>query len=252
MSQEIESLLFKGDAMFSLDVNGVLAGYKKMDAIVEFAIIPEVDQKKMIGKGRHNYGMTTNLKPIPKATNFKAKFQNFNAESLAIAFLGEHSILAEIGGTVSSETVTSAHGIFVNLASSNLAKDSVVIKDSAGVTTYVENVDYEINYSFGMIMALSSGAITSGQSLKATYQFNAKNGSTVIGGTKPEIRGSWLIDGVNMGHNNEEIQLEIPMTSMTSKGGVEFFKDDFGDIGIEGEIIKLPNRDLYTLRKFMA
>jgi uncharacterized protein len=48
---------------------------------------------------------------------------------------------------------------------------TVVIKNSAGSTTYVENTDYTIDYVNGLLYTKSGGAITAGQALKASYAY---------------------------------------------------------------------------------
>lgn len=75
--------------------------------------------------------------------------------------------------TVSDEAVTAAHDSWVNLSSARLKFGSVTITNSGGTTTYDEGDDYLIDYGNGKLMALSSGDITDGQSVKVDYGYLA-------------------------------------------------------------------------------
>lgn len=62
--------------------------------------------------------------------------------------------------TVTDESFTSRHGIFVVLDSKPIRKGSVVITNSAATTTYTEYDDYEMDYGNGQVKTLSSGDMT--------------------------------------------------------------------------------------------
>jgi hypothetical protein len=85
------------------------------------------------------------------------------------AFSGE----TNYAQTVTDEVVVADHGAWVSLANQRLTPGTVVVTNSAGTTTYVEDTDYLVDYANGRIYALASGAITDGQSLKADYGWTA-------------------------------------------------------------------------------
>ena len=76
---------------------------------------------------------------------------------------------------VTSETVAASNplGAFVNLANKMIQFGTMVVTNAAASTTYVEGTDYVIDYVNGKLEALSGGAITAGQSLRANYTFDA-------------------------------------------------------------------------------
>ncbi|MGH7070387.1 MAG: hypothetical protein ACREFO_10275, partial [Acetobacteraceae bacterium] len=57
------------------------------------------------------------------------------------------------------------------LPNSGTLTSSVVVKNSGGSTTYVENTDYTVDYVNGFVYAKSGGAITTGESLSIAYAF---------------------------------------------------------------------------------
>lgn len=86
-------------------------------------------------------------------------------------FAGESGLT----GTVTDEAVTASNplGSWVGLANKQLNPGSVVVTNSGASVTYVEGTDYVIDYFNGRFMALSTGAITAGQSLKVDYTYEA-------------------------------------------------------------------------------
>lgn len=74
--------------------------------------------------------------------------------------------------TVTDEVVAADHDAWVSMTNKRIRPGTVVVTNSGASTTYVENTDYVIDYEDGAIYALSSGAITDGQSLKVDYTYD--------------------------------------------------------------------------------
>jgi hypothetical protein len=74
---------------------------------------------------------------------------------------------------ITDEVLVADHGAWVALANQRLTPGSVVVTNSAGTTTYVEDTHYLVDYANGRIYALASGTITDGQSLKVDYTYTA-------------------------------------------------------------------------------
>lgn len=60
---------------------------------------------------------------------------------------------------IEDETFTSAHDTAVGLENVDLTAGSVVVTSADGLTTYVEGVDYTIDYDFGRVTVLGSGGM---------------------------------------------------------------------------------------------
>ena len=64
-----------------------------------------------------------------------------------------------LSSDVDDETFTSAHDTAVDLENVDLSAGSVVVTSADGLITYVEGVDYTIDYDFGRITVLGSGGM---------------------------------------------------------------------------------------------
>jgi hypothetical protein len=78
-------------------------------------------------------------------------------------------ITPNIGIDVDEDPFTAVSGAFVDLSVGNIIPLSETVTSSDGATTYAKNIDYEINYANGRILARSDGAITDGESCLASY-----------------------------------------------------------------------------------
>jgi hypothetical protein len=85
------------------------------------------------------------------------------------AYAGETGVVV----AVTSETVVGAFSTWVALANHRLVPGTVTVTNSGATVTYVEGVDYVIDYGDGKIYTLSTGATTDGQSLRANYTYDA-------------------------------------------------------------------------------
>jgi phage tail sheath protein FI len=59
----------------------------------------------------------------------------------------------------------------INLGRMGIVSGSVVVKNQAGSTTYVENTDYTVDYINGLIYAKSGGAITVGETVEVANSY---------------------------------------------------------------------------------
>jgi hypothetical protein len=53
----------------------------------------------------------------------------------------------------------------------NMISGTLVVTNSAGTVTYVVNIDYTINYTTGKIKRTATSTITSGQTVKVSYNY---------------------------------------------------------------------------------
>jgi hypothetical protein len=77
--------------------------------------------------------------------------------------------------TITDEAVTAPNPLaqWRSLANQRVKQGTVVLTNSAGSTTYVENTDYFVDYGNGRIFVPTGGAITAGQSLLIDYVYEA-------------------------------------------------------------------------------
>jgi hypothetical protein len=85
---------------------------------------------------------------------------------------------------------------------------NVIVKSEDSLTTYLEDIDYSVNYSTGMLFRLSSGAIPNASTVNVTYKSDPqdyiefadveKQGFLYTGATFPTVdrdsKGNWLVN----------------------------------------------------------
>ncbi|NOZ68026.1 MAG: hypothetical protein GXP46_01955 [Deferribacteres bacterium] len=111
-----------------------------------------------------------------------------NIDNLNMFVMGAGTVTTQqAAGSATDQAVTALLDRWVALGKVNVS--SVVVTDNSGTTTYVKGTDYELDASAGLIMALSSGSITDGESLLVDFtypdatikQVNAATATTVKG-----------------------------------------------------------------------
>jgi hypothetical protein len=116
---------------------------------------------------------------------------------------GNDGSLNPYAGSVTDEGMVSVHDTWVQLDHTNFTAGTVVVTDDPFTVTYVEGVDYNVDYAGGMIMALSTGAIGNGQNLLVDCDYSDSYPTWVTG----ELLGNCLYfdgidDFVTVAHNN--------------------------------------------------
>lgn len=222
-----------------LDESGQPTGIKKVIGLASLEIKANSDIKEQTSKDKGKYGQVTASVAIPKPVEISLSIANFDKESLAMAVMGDHALLSSGGGTVTAEAVTAKLGVFVPLANRNLTAGSVVVTNTGATITYVENIDYEINYKLGMIQALAT--ITDTQAFKVTYAHGAISGYQVNGATVSQIKGWLQLDGRNL-VDNTAIIVTIDRALLTSESAVDFMSDKFVEFKMKGRAETLADK----------
>jgi hypothetical protein len=122
-----------------------------------------------------------------------------NISNLTKFFMGDAATSAnQTAGTVTDEAVTALHDKFVQL--SKLEVSDVVVINDAGTTTYVEGTDYVVNKGQGLLMALSTGAITDNQALEVDFDHAVVKTQKGNAGKNARITGHlWFIGNPTVG-----------------------------------------------------
>ncbi len=72
---------------------------------------------------------------------------------------------------------SSEYGTWVQLAHTNIVPDSEVVTDLTGTITYTRGVDYEMNYTDGKIMILSTGSMSNWTDYLIDYEYGSPKAS---------------------------------------------------------------------------
>jgi len=231
-----EGFLLEGTAYFDrLNDVGAATGLVMLPGISTLSFAPKSDIKDISSKDKGYYGQVIASVAIPQPTELKVALRNGTKEGVALALMGGHSDLSITGGSVLDENVTAKLNIWVELTKRNLTAASVVVTNSAGSTTYIENTDYEINYALGMLRAIPGGAITDAQAIKVDFAHAAVAGWKVSGATKPQAKGRLILDGRNL-INNKSVRVEIYRCLLTADGDFNMMADDVAEFSLSGRM----------------
>jgi hypothetical protein len=237
-------LLAEGTLYLNREVNGVASGWKQIPGLAEFTITNKSDIKEQISKDKGKYGQITASVAIPKPSELKVRITNFDRTSLAMALMGDDADLTATAGTVTAEDVTAVPGVYVPLAQRHITAASVVVTEataSVPALVFVENTDYRINYTLGMIEAVAGGLIAADKALHVAYSHEAIAGFTVSGATRPQIQGALKLDGANLSDGTQLI-INVDRALLVSDGDVNFMDDKFVEIGFAGRMETLSGK----------
>ena len=208
-------------------------GGKPIDGTTSVVITINSDLKTKLSKGRYTAGMINGSVPDRKPSDMDFKFDQFTTEQWKMAFMGDSLTLSQGAGTLTAEPITAILGKYVNLPFKNLLANSVVVKNSAGTTTYAEGTDYTVNYKLGKILPLTTGTITDAQALTVSTGYAALEGFRINAETSINIEGEFILDGINEA-DGSNVTLTIPQCRMVSKSKLDFLGEEFGSADMKG------------------
>lgn len=249
MSEATGALQIVGTIYIDTLVNGIAQGLKEVRGMIEFSVTPKSKNTPQVSKDKDTHGQVTAVVSEQEPAELKVKFSAFNSRMMAIAMMGESSVIDVAASTVTDEAVTAKLDCFVKLSKRNITAGSVVLTNSAATTTYQLGTDYTVNYALGMIQCLSAGTITEGQSLKADFASAAYSGFLTKGATTPSIQAYILVDGKNLA-DNEDVSLEIDRAVLTASSAIDFMSDKLSELEMSGFMVTLPGQtDPYRVTK---
>jgi hypothetical protein len=224
------------DPVTNLDQGWVYAGNAK-----KFSIKVSADIKDMTSKGRADYGNVVASVAIPKPAELSIDFAEVNRDNIHLAFMGTKSAINTSSGSVTGEAVTLRAGVGTSLARTNISATGLALKN--GVTSYVVDTDYTINYRLGIItpiagssLATAIAAATDGAlSCTIDYGYAATTGTQVDGAQIPQIRCKLRMDGKNFA-DGMPVQVEVFEALLTTNGEFDFLASDWNSISMTGRM----------------
>ena len=211
--------------------------------VITCSVSADMDKKERISKMPGTYGQALDTVYIPKPPEIKLTFDSIRPKDLAMAFLGEEpETVSQGSGSVSNEEITAKIGVYVDLSKQNLADGSVTVTNEDGSQTYVEGKDYVVHYGLGMIKALPGGAISDGQVLKVSYNYNAITWSKIKAIKRPVIKGAMRLYGKNM-TTGKKCKVEFFHVVLQPDKEIDFLSDDFMQLSFSGTLVTPPGKD---------
>lgn len=228
-----------GDLYIARFENGQFSDYEGPFECGKFEIKPNVDLKEKVSKGKLTYGQVIETVAIPKPADLTVEMTEVNKQALAIALLGTIVGLNQSAGSVTDEAVVAKLGYWKQLSKARLNTAGFVVTNSAATITYVEGVDYIVNYTLGWFKALAGGQITEGQSLKIDFAHLAITGSEIKGATQTQVRAKFKLDGVNFADNLPVI-VTVHEAVIAADSAFDILGDDFATVSLPGRM-KTPS-----------
>lgn len=201
----------------------------------QFEIKAGSELKEMTSKGKSTYGQVVESVTIPKPVEFSVTMTEVNKESMTIALLGTASNFSQASGSITDEVIVAKLGAWIPLTKQNFVEAGFQVTDSAGTTTYVLGVDYDVNWRLGWVRALAGGDILDAESLKVDGTYNAIAGTKIAGATQSQVRAKFKLDGINFADQLPCI-VECWEGVVASDAAFDFLQDDFAKVPLKGRL----------------
>ena len=234
------SFLGAGDVYLEAIVGGVGQGLIGPIYADKLELKPDVDTKQSTSKGRHDYGQVLETVNLGKPTELTLDLKEVVGNILVMAFQGTAEALDQASGTLAATSYTAKLGKWVSLNHLNFL--TVVVKDSAAATTYVEGTDYKVNKDLGLLQAIDGGAIEDMDVVKVNGTYAAATGTIIKGQTNVDIRARILFDGINQA-DGTQATVEVYEAVITADSAFDFLANDFGVVSLKGTVKTPAGKD---------
>lgn len=221
-----------GDIYIDRMVAGVSQGLAGPYYANKFEIKPNIDKKEQTSKGRNDYGQVLESVTMQKPAGFTLELSEVNTESLTLALLGTASASTQASGTLTDQVVAALHDRWVSVSKENLT-GVIAVKDTTGVTTYVDGTDYVLNKPLGLLKVLSTGAILDAASLKVSGTYGAITSTKISGATNTDIRAKIIFDGKNQA-DGLPVVVTVWEAIIAADSAFDFLASDFNTVNLPG------------------
>lgn len=251
MTQETNGLLFAGDLLLAVrnPATGEFGGYNRLQAD-KFEIKTPSDMLQKVSKGRESFGQSWLTFFVGKPAEFSLTLDEVSRDVLAMQLSGEVSPLTQTTGALTGIEVTVVPGMWVEVGYENLDLTALAVKDSAGVVTYVNGTDYEVNPRLGMIYVPVGGAIPAGV-VKLTAAKKAFTGTQIAGGKQFSTTLRLKLDGINL-ITREGMLLEAPQATVSAQDAFDFLSGKLTSVPLKGQLQVAPGSTAPFVLKYFG
>lgn len=230
---ETNGLLFAGDLLISIrnPSTGVFGGYSRLHAD-KFEVKTPSEMMQKVSKGRTTFGQSWLTYFAGKPAEFALTLDELSQDTLALQLAGEVSPLTQTAGAIAAIDVTVIPGKWVDIGYLNLDLAALEVTNSAGTTTYVKDVDYEVNPRTGMIYVPEAGAIAAGI-VKFTAAKTAFTGSVIAGAKQFSTTVRMKLDGINL-ITRQNILLEAQQGTVSAQDAYDFLSGKLASVPLKG------------------
>ena len=206
---------------------GVDTGFIKLLNAKEFKItVEEADTKSRKSYGRSNYMATIQSYATPGDHSLSVVSDEFDRDTLAMAFLGSSASVAVTAGNVASAPITPVLNQWVEFSDSPVKPNTVV--DAAA--TAILGTDFEIDGQGGMLKAITPAGVAV---TAIKYDRLAATGYVISAQTTASMRAKVRLLGVNL-TSGEKVKFEAESVNLTPSGDINLLADDFNTFTMAG------------------
>jgi hypothetical protein len=235
MSQPQEQTFhFAGNVYINPYENGAYTGLIGPIDVDSLEIKADAKKNTVQSKKKESYGQARKSYWLSQPAQLTLKTNEIPPLLLAAAFMGRETTINQGSGTLTDLAVTlPAYPKWIQLPKTNLASVGFSVKKGAAE---LAATDFEVNYALGLLRATAAGTIADGSPVTVSGTHNAVTGTRIEGNVKPAIEAQVLLDGVNL-IDNSPMKLDVPLTSLSPKNGVDFLSEKAVEITLEGEVL---------------
>lgn len=220
---------YLGSGKIYARVAGAAAGLVELGNASKLELSVKEDKQKLKDFSKAGGGTYSSVSRIDEVT-VQMTLSDLNKTNVSRAVFGTESAIAS--GSVVDEAVTAYKAAITPIAHPN--PTAVVVKNSAGSTTYVAGTDYEVRA--GGIYIIDTGAITDAQALKVSYSYAAYNKVEAM--TQGAIVLELHFEGLNEANSGKPVILDIYRAQLSPTKALSLLGDKFADLEVEAEVLK--------------
>jgi hypothetical protein len=243
----------QGEVMLDpLDEFGNRTGYLDPLNTLKFTLkVPEPDKEQRVSNTRGSEGQVLATRYTPKPTTLEIEMDDQPVEILAAAFMGNYADYAQSASTATDTAITLIPGRWVALGKKSINVSGFSVATAAvPATPLVEDTDYEVNRTDGLIRAKAGGAISEPTPCLVDMGWGALAGFEIVGSVRNVVPAALLIKGINV-DGGKRCELEIYRAELYANGDLDFMGRKFISTKLQGMMLT-PTGDTspYRYREF--
>ena len=224
-----------GDLYLEPFINGVSGGLIGPIDVDACEVKPSSKKVNIPSKRRERYGQSRTTYQIPEPATISIKTTEIPPVMLAAAFMAESVPINQGSGALTAVNITlPAYPKWVDIGKTNIASTGLTVTHESESLTI--NNGFELNYALGLIRAAKDGAVKDGGAIVLAATYNAVTGTRMRGNIQPEVRARILLDGKSL-IDGESMTLDVPMASLSPKGGIDFMSEKPMEVTLEGDCL---------------
>ena len=223
--------------------DGAFLGYMQDPInVTELTLTPgEGETRDRVSRMRDTYGQALDSVTLPEPWTTTFTTDTISSEILRALFLGLKEEIDVDSGSITDEEITARVGTWVPTSKVMFTglNDVSVTDDADPANTLEEGTDYLVDLRNGAILALASGAITDGDTIKVSAQYGGIEGFRINGARRESLTVAVLLDGRSLRDEDEGkiIRMIARRISIRPAGGNDIMSDEWFSPQFQGTLL---------------